>query len=386
MLGYETEEVLDYGFWKLTQDEEFEKIDYNVKFIPDSVHVRKLKTKSGDYRFIQWSDFKYSDNLFIATGHDITQKIIAEKEYQTLIQNAPDIIYDANKYGVITLINDATSRVLGFEKEEVIGKHFTSFLSNEEKREALEFYVPENKNQNDFEAYVLPVKHKNGQTIWFSQKVRIKRDLDDNLVGFSCVMRDITNTRKLEEQIIDKNNILTQLSKYTNKLIQKDNIDEIFDITLGDFTKAIKADRVCYYEFDEQENLVNQKFEWFVENEVLTINKVDFQGINPKDYEEIFEALFKNKTYQIITEEVKDLNYKKRLQSRGILSALLVPVFHIDKLIGYLGFDNFEEVRVWDKEENYNFRNNLANNIDEPLLLELRIKKLYKKVRKNSNY
>ncbi len=362
MLGYEIDEVMGYGFWNLTQDKEFEKVDYNIKFVPDSVHIRKLKSKKGDFRFIQWSDFKYSDNLFIATGHDVTQKIIAEKEYQNLIQNAPDIIYDANKDGIITLINDATSRVLGFQKEEVVDKHFTNFLSEEEKRKALQFYVPENKDQNDFDSYVIPVKHKEGQMIWFSQKVRIKRDLDDNLVGFSCVMRDITNTRKLEEQIIDKNNILTQLSKYTNKLIQKDNIDEIFDTTLGDFTKAIKADRVCYYEFDEQEFIVNQKFEWYAKNEFLNINNVDFQGLKTANYPEIFEALFKNKSFQIITEKVKDEDHKKRLQDRGILSALLIPVFHIDKLIGYLGFDNFEAVRVWDKEEII-ILETLANNI-----------------------
>ena len=362
MLGYETEEVMGYGFWNLTQDEEFEKVDYNIKFIPDTVHVRKLRSKKGDYKFIQWSDFKYSDNLFIATGHDITQKIIAEKEYQTLIQNAPDIIYDANKNGIITLINDATSRVLGFQKEEVVGTHFTNFLIEEEKIKALNFYVPENKEQNDFDSYVLPVTHKDGQIVWFSQKVRIKRDLDNTLIGFSCVMRDITNTKKLEEQIINKNKVLTQLSKYTNKLIQKDNINEIFDPTLGDFTRAIQSDRVCFYEYDSEHGVVNQKFEWFAKNEILTINKIDFQGINPNDYQEIFEALFKNKTYQIITEEVKDLEYKKRLQNRGILSALLVPVFHIDKLIGYLGFDNFTTHRLWDKEEII-ILETLANNI-----------------------
>ena len=174
VLGYTTDEVLGYEFWNLTQDNEFERIDYNLKFTPNSIHVRKLKTKSGDYKYIQWSDFKYSDDLFIATGHDITQKIIAEQEYQTLIQNAPDIIYDANREGYITLINDAAVRVLGYQKEEIIGRHFTHFLADDEKKKALQFYIPENGNQNDFEAYVLPIKDRWGKIVWFSQKVRIK--------------------------------------------------------------------------------------------------------------------------------------------------------------------------------------------------------------------
>jgi len=362
ILGYTTDQVLGYEFWNLTEDKEFEMIDYNIKFQPNIVHVRKLKTKDGDYKYIQWSDFKYSDDLFIATGHDITQKIIAEYEYQTLIQNAPDIIYDANKQGFITIINDAALRILGYKKEEIIGFHFTSFLTPEEKNKALKFYIPENPEQNDFEAYVIPVKAKSGKMVWFSQKVRIKRDLDNNLTGFSCVLRDITNTKKLEEQIIYKNNILTHLSKYTNKLLQKDDIDKIFDKTLGGFTKAIESDRVCFYEYDPEQKIVNQKFEWFVKDEILNINNPNFQGLNASEYPQIFDALFKNKSFQIITENVTDEVHKKRLQDRGILSALLIPVFHINKLIGYLGFDNFKEVRLWDKEEII-ILETLANNI-----------------------
>ncbi|WP_165395950.1 PAS domain S-box protein [Flavobacterium sp. J27] len=362
ILGYATEEVLGYNFWYLTEDKEFEKIDYNLKYKPNTIHVRKLRTHTGDYKYIQWSDFKYSDDLFIATGHDITQKIIAEHEYQALIQNAPDIIYDINKNGVITLINDATLRILGYRKEEIVGTHFTNFLSAEEKEKSLKYYIPENDEQNDFEAYVLPVIAKSGKVVWFSQKVRIKRDLDNKLIGFSCVMRDITSTKKLEEQIFYKNNVLTHLSKYTNKLLQKDDLDNIFDKTLGDFTKSIQSDRVCFYEFDAEKSAVNQKFEWFVKEERLQVNNIDFQGLKVENYPLLFETLFKNKSYQIITEKVVDEFHKKRLQERGILSALLVPVFHIDKLIGYLGFDNFHEVRVWDKEEII-ILETLANNI-----------------------
>ncbi|WP_159778345.1 PAS domain S-box protein [Flavobacterium sp. 9AF] len=362
ILGYGTDEVLGYNFWKLTEDKEFENIDYNLKFQPNTIHIRKLKTATNEYKYIQWSDFKYSDDLFIATGHDITQKIIAEHEYQNLIQNAPDIIYDANKYGVITLINDATLRILGYKKEEIIGYHFTHFLTSDEKEKALKFYVAENNKQNDFDAYVLPVIAKSGKLVWFSQKVRIKRDLDNKLIGFSCVMRDITNTKKLEEQIIYKNDILTHLSKYTNKLLQKENIDEIYDNTLGDFTREIHADRVCFYEFVESTSIVNQKFEWFAKENKLNINNPDFQALESFDYPEMFNSLKENKSFQIIVGNLTNEKLKNRLENRGIKSALLVPLIYFNRLIGYLGFDNFDRERIWNNEE-ITILETLANNI-----------------------
>lgn len=362
VLGFNVEEVMGDGFWKLTEDSEFEKIDYNNKFKPNTVHVRKLKTSSGDNKFVQWSDFKYSDNLFIATGHDVTQKIIAEKEYQTLIQNAPDIIYDANSDGIITLINDAVKRILGYEQHEVIGKHFTDFLTAEEKERATAFFYKKGENPIDYSTYIVPMNHKNGDSLWFSLKVRVKYDLENNVSGLSCILRDITSTKKLEEQIIYKNNILTQLSKYTNILIQKENIDDIFDSTLGNLTKAIQADRVSFNDFDAKNNVVNQKFEWFAKEEKLIVNNPSFQNIDINSCPEMFEAVLKNESFCMDIENILETNFKELIKERGTRSMLLVPVYHIDKLIGYLEFDSFNKLREWDKEEII-ILETLANNI-----------------------
>ena len=53
ILGYSPEEVLGKAFWQLTEDAEFESIDYTNKFKPNAVYFRKLKCKNGDYKFIQ---------------------------------------------------------------------------------------------------------------------------------------------------------------------------------------------------------------------------------------------------------------------------------------------------------------------------------------------
>ncbi|KIX20999.1 hypothetical protein SY27_09480 [Flavobacterium sp. 316] len=362
VLGYQIEEVMGKGFWSLTKDSDFEDVDYNIKYIPNSVYTRKLRAKSGDYKYIQWSDFKYSSNLFIATGLDVTQKIIAEKEYQTLIENAPDIIYDANKEGIITLINDASKRVLGYDQSEIVGRHFAEFLSPKEKKKVQEFYRQKLDNQTDFDSYVIPIRNKDKELLWFSQKVRIKYDLENKVSGFSCVLRDITKTRKLEDRIIYKNNILTQLSRYTNKLIQKESIDDIFDESLGSLTKAINADRICFYKYEQINNVVNQKFEWFVKGNVLNLNNPNFQNFQADEYADMFNTLLENKSFKIITSKLENTLLKERLRKRGIQSVLLVPVFHVDGLIGYLGLDNFHIDRNWDDEE-ITILETLANNI-----------------------
>ena len=101
ILGYTPEEVLGKAFWSLTEDTEFESGDYSNKFKPNAVYFRKLKCKNGDYKFIQWTDFKQTNNTYVATGQDVTSKISLETKYTNLIQNAKDIIYESDRYGNI---------------------------------------------------------------------------------------------------------------------------------------------------------------------------------------------------------------------------------------------------------------------------------------------
>jgi len=50
-----------------------------------------------------------------------------EEKYRTLIQTIPDIIYKIDEYGYFTFINNSI-RTLGYEPEEIIGKHFSVIL------------------------------------------------------------------------------------------------------------------------------------------------------------------------------------------------------------------------------------------------------------------
>jgi PAS domain S-box-containing protein len=555
ILGYKADEVMGYNFWKLAQDEEFSKIDYNTIFKPDTVHVRKLKTKEGNFKYIQWSDFKYSDNLFIATGHDITQKIESDLKYVNLVQNAQDIIYELDKYGFITYFNNMALKVTGFEEHELMGQHFTKFLDEEFIEKTLQYYQVFDFESSAFDTLELHLKNKKGELIWFSQKVSIKRDINNKLIGYSCILRDISENkiaekerlsrlenytkltsvlnkfaklnfseynseldilkyiteetalaldlervsmwnnhedgmnlfnsyvysrnehyqdfyvdkklypkyfkylkkhfileatnvanceevkefsneyfernqiksiihipvfvsgdmasiicfeaikneriwtveeinfakditeiialsfesfkRKIaEEKIFNKNIVLTHLSRYTNKLIQKNDINDIFDESLGDLTKAIDADRVCFYEYNLQGTHVKQKFEWFQENKRLNINNPEFQNLKEYEFPELFDSLKNNKNFRIITSEVVNENLKKRLEDRSVKSALVVPLFYVDKLIGYLGFDNFYRVKDWSNEE-ITILETLANNIATTIVRIQKEKDIY---------
>ncbi|MFI0427780.1 MAG: PAS domain-containing protein, partial [Flavobacterium sp.] len=141
ILGYSPEEVLGDAFWALTEDADFEAGDYNLKFKPNAVYFRKLKCKNGDYKFIQWTDFKHTKNIYVATGQDVTSKINLERKYANLIQNAKDIIYESDKYGTITYVNKFTLKLSGYKIDEIIGKNYSFFIRADYRESVMNYYI-----------------------------------------------------------------------------------------------------------------------------------------------------------------------------------------------------------------------------------------------------
>ena len=69
---------------------------------------------------------------------------MSEKRYENLVQAIPDVVYKLDPKGYFTFVNSAV-RMLGYEPEELIGKHFTEILKPDDanrvsRREVLKEY------------------------------------------------------------------------------------------------------------------------------------------------------------------------------------------------------------------------------------------------------
>ena len=52
----------------------------------------------------------------------------SQRKYRYLVENSPDLIYTLDEQGRFTFVNDAFERLLGFRREEVIGRHYSEFV------------------------------------------------------------------------------------------------------------------------------------------------------------------------------------------------------------------------------------------------------------------
>lgn len=353
ILGYSAEEVLGNNFWELTEDPEFVGEKYHDNYIDNRLYTRKLKCKNGEYKYIQWKDKKYSDNLIIGIGNDITNEINIQNQYEKLIQNATDIIFEVNNDGHFTFINDFTIKTLGYSEEEVLGKGYLSFIRKDYSINMLGFYQKLPKNENDFTTIEIPLLKKNKEELWVSQRVIIRRNDLGEIIGYSGIARDITALKNIEiknqirqEKIEKYNTTIKELS--TTNYNNHKNLNSVIKIIIEAAAKASNCNRVSFWKYTDEE-IICKNLYFFKTNSYG--EKTSFSR---NDYPIYFESITTKK--QIIandvfnqfetSEFVTDYFFKNNIKSM-----LDTPIFISGELVGAICFETTKEKRNWDNED-----------------------------------
>jgi len=128
------------------------------------------------------------------------EKVLRDSEtrYRDLYENAPDMYHSVNKQGIIIYCNETEARMLGYIKEEIIGRPLSDFFTEESKKvHAKEFPLLKNKKVHpDVEREFV---RKDGST--FTASLNISTEVDENghLLRTKTIARDLTERRRVEE-------------------------------------------------------------------------------------------------------------------------------------------------------------------------------------------
>jgi len=353
ILGYTPEEVLGMGFWKLTEDADFIGEAYHENFIDERLHIRKLKCKNGAYKFIQWKDKKYSDQLTIGIGQDVTEQILMQNQYKNLVQSATDVMFETDIDGNLTFINEYAERSLGYKLQSVIGKHYTEFVREDYKQKALDFFDSLNYSAIKYETIEVPVFKKDGKEIWVSQKASVRRNESGEIIGYSSIARDITVLKNVEKEGLQRQEKIQKYNDTLKKFAAKshsgiENFDSILKNILEITTRTIGVNRASYWNYYPDrivcQNLYELRKDKFEKNFVLSKAK----------YPTYFFTI--ESEVQIVASDVYSNPQtvelcKDYIPKNNISSLLDTPVFINGELRGIICFEETENIKYWDNED-----------------------------------
>ena len=134
-----------------------------------------------------------------AAARDVTETKHASQYARNLIEASLDPLVTISPEGKITDVNAATVEVTGVRKEKLIGSDFSNYFT--EPEEAREGYLQVLK-EGLVRDYPLVLKHTSGRITDVLYNATTYKDEKGNVLGIFAAARDITERKKVEEQLL----------------------------------------------------------------------------------------------------------------------------------------------------------------------------------------
>jgi PAS domain S-box-containing protein len=190
-------------------------------------------------RSLNQSDLHLLSGIALQIGISINNarsyQLVLEREerFRALSENAPDIIYTININGIFSYVNPSWERILEHTKEKVIGKYFVDFVKEDDIDYFKRIFGEIQDHKEHTSNVECTILHKDGTERLFTLSGAPNLDADGNVMGIVGILKDITEQKKLEAQLLhaqkmeaigslaggiahDFNNLLTGIQGYTS--------------------------------------------------------------------------------------------------------------------------------------------------------------------------
>ena len=144
----------------------------------------------------------------------------SEARHRSLYHHTPAMLHSIDINGRIVSVSDYWSEVMGYPREEVIGRRLTSFFSEESRRYAEEEVFPEFFKTGFIKDVAYQFVKKGGQTIDVLLSAIADRDRQDKIIRTLAVSMDVTERKRAEEALKLAKEELSRYSKDLERQVQ----------------------------------------------------------------------------------------------------------------------------------------------------------------------
>jgi PAS domain S-box-containing protein len=139
---------------------------------------------------------------------------LGEQQYRLLVQGVTDYaIYMIDPAGNVANWNPGAQRIKGYAPEEIIGRHFSQFYTDEDRAAGEpERALETAKREGKFERESVRVR-KDGSRFWAHVVIDPLRDNTGTLLGFAKITKDITERKEAQTKLEQTREALNQSQK-----------------------------------------------------------------------------------------------------------------------------------------------------------------------------
>jgi PAS domain S-box-containing protein len=138
----------------------------------------------------------------------------SEQSFRLLVQGVTDYaIYMLDESGTVTNWNAGAQRIKGYGPDEIVGRHFSIFYTDEEREgKVWEKALASARVTGSYQTEGWRVR-KGGERFWASVAIDPIRDDEGIIIGFAKITRDMTERRKVDQDLEAAREALYQSQK-----------------------------------------------------------------------------------------------------------------------------------------------------------------------------
>jgi len=147
---------------------------------------------------------------FISVVEDIrARKLTEEVPYRlaSIVESSDDAIISKDLNGTITSWNGAAERIFQYTANEALGQHITLIIPPELREEETQI-IKRLRNGERIEHFETIRVRKDGQRLNISLTVSPVRDSHGRIIGASKIARDVTDRKRIESELREKEGVL----------------------------------------------------------------------------------------------------------------------------------------------------------------------------------
>jgi PAS domain S-box-containing protein len=187
---------------------------------------------------------------------DSTRAVEIKEKLESIIENFPDAIVTYDLNGIVTSWNKGAEKMYGFSKEESIGIFLPSvpgFLIGAEKEN-----IESIKNGETLKDYETIRQKKDGTLLEASLTISPIKDAEGIITGAICVSRDISEKKRIEKELVKRNQELSRLFFISSAMRGTLELDRLLRMILTAVTMSdgLGFNRAILFLVDEKGNLL----------------------------------------------------------------------------------------------------------------------------------
>jgi PAS domain S-box-containing protein len=155
------------------------------------------------------------DQLKVAKGNE-SKPSPSEDYYRSLFENAPLPYQSLNENGMIITVNNAWLKMLGYSKDEVVGTFMGNYLTQGSLL-LLGQRFPLFKQKGTVSNAEYELVTKSGEIVNITVNGKIQKDAQGNFAATHCILTNITEKKRFEEELERNYQEISRLHKGAEK-------------------------------------------------------------------------------------------------------------------------------------------------------------------------